>query len=60
MTDPEDRKACRFCSAWQGPNGFPNLKNYGYCRRYDLVTQADEKYDACNHAEAQKDEVSGA
>ena len=41
MADLECRKICCFCSAWDGFD-LPDSKNFGYCSRYDLKTQAYE------------------
>jgi len=37
----EFKKICFFCSAWNSFN-FSDSKNFGYCARYALKTQAYE------------------
>ena len=40
MSDLECKKMCCFCSAWNSFNS--ESKNFGYCARYAMKTQAYE------------------
>ena len=41
MTDLQREKLCCSCSAWRSFD-LPESKNFGYCTRYALKTQAYE------------------
>jgi hypothetical protein len=46
-------KMCYFCSAWKSFD-LTESKNFGYCKRYDMKTQAYEWCETCDRGLAPK------
>jgi hypothetical protein len=44
----ENSKYCQLCSAWHILTDTLNLKDFGYCSRYDLKTKMNECCESCD------------